>query len=263
MLRHLAKTMMCRVQLSRHEHNMGVVSTFEELLTHVDTEYFALCDQDDVWLPDKLERSVRLLESSGADLVYTDLRVVDKNLKEVAPSMWRLSNIIPVSGHPVIPLLLKNSVTGCTVVARRRLLERVLPFPENIPMHDWWLALVAACDKGVQPLNEQTVLYRQHEDNAIGASEFGVKGLRARLGRRHVSVSSYLHERLSARLVLIDALQERHLTYLPFLSWFYCQSSLVRFLLNPAYLVYTATHAGVLGFRNLAADWTLTCVPAV
>ena len=104
--------------VNQHSTNRGAIVTFGELLSMVDTEYFALCDQDDVWLPDKLEKSVALLESCGADLVYTDLMVVDEDLNEVAPSMWRLSNILPVTGRAVVPLILKNSVTGCTVVGR-------------------------------------------------------------------------------------------------------------------------------------------------
>jgi len=248
--------------VGRQESNVGAVQTFERLLSLVGTEYFALCDQDDVWLSDKLEKSVSLLESSGADLVYTDLSVVDEGLSELAPSMWRLSNIVPVAGRALVPLILKNSVTGCTVVGRTSLLRKALPFPPGMPMHDWWLGLVGACGNGVAPLREATVLYRQHGGNKMGAASFGYRGLRSRLDRRGARLGTYLQERLDARLALIDGLQERGLmSDHAFLAWFYRRAPLVRFLLNPAYLVYTATHAAVLGFRNLAVDWFLTCLP--
>jgi glycosyltransferase involved in cell wall biosynthesis len=252
----------CQTVAGHQEANEGVVQTFERLLSMVDTEYFALCDQDDVWLPDKLEKSVSLLESSGADLVYTDLKVVDENLSELAPSMWRLSSIVPVAGRALVSLILKNSVTGCTVVGRTSMLRKALPFSSGIPMHDWWLGLVAACGNGVAPLCEATVLYRQHGNNEVGAARFGYRGLRSRLERRGTRLGTYLQERLDARSALIDGLQERGLmSAQAFLAWFYRRTPAVRFLLNPAYLVYTATHAGVLGFRNLAVDWALTCLP--
>ena len=251
-----------QVVVGHQESNIGAIRTFERLLSMVDTEYFALCDQDDVWLPDKLEKSVSLLESSGADLVYTDLKVVDENLGEVAPSMWRLSNIAPVVGRAAVPLILKNSITGCTVVGRTSMLKQPLPFPPDIPMHDWWLGLIAARGNGVAPLCETTVLYRQHGNNEIGAAHFGYPGLRSRLDRKGTTLGTYLQERLDARLALINGLQERGLNCgSAFLTWFYRKSPIVRFLLNPAYLVYTATHAGVLGFRNLVVDWVLTCLP--
>jgi glycosyltransferase involved in cell wall biosynthesis len=244
------------------EANAGVLPTFGRLLSMVETEYFALCDQDDVWLPDKLEKSVRLLQASGADLAYTDLRVVDEDLHELAPSMWRMSGIAPATGHPVIPLIIKNSVTGCTVIGRTAMLKRALPLPPGIPMHDWWLGLVAACGNGVVPLHEATILYRQHQHNEIGAAQFGYRGLQARLDRRGVPLGAYLRDRLASRLALIDSLQERQLVGRRcFLAWFYRRSLLLRFLLNPVYLAYTVTHAGVLGFRNLAVDWLLTCAP--
>lgn len=248
--------------VGRQEANVGAVRTFERLLSMVDTEYFALCDQDDVWLPDKLEKSMSLLESSGADLVYTDLKVVDEGLHELAPSMWRLSNIVPVSGRALVPLILKNSVTGCTVVGRTSMLKRALPFPPGIPMHDWWLGLVAACGNGVVPLREATVLYRQHSGNAVGAVRFGCHGLRLLLNGRGAGLGAYLQRRLDARLALIDGLRKRGLmTGHSFLAWFYGRTPFVRFLLNPAYLVYTVTHAHVLASLNLAVDWVLTCLP--
>ncbi len=246
----------------RQDANAGAVRTFERLLSMVDTEYFALCDEDDVWLPDKLAKSVSLLESSGADLVYTDLKVVDESLHELAPSMWHQSNIMPVAGRALVPLILKNSVTGCTVVGRTSMLRKALPFPPGVPMHDWWLGLVAACGGGIAPLHESTVLYRQHGGNEVGAARFGYRGLRSRLDRRGTRLGTYLRDRLDARLALIDGLQERGLmSRRAFLAWFYRRARLVRFLLSPAYVVYTATHAGVLGFGNLAVDWALTCLP--
>jgi glycosyltransferase involved in cell wall biosynthesis len=246
----------------RQESNAGAVQTFERLLSMVGTEYFALCDQDDVWLSEKLEKSVSLLESSGIDLVYTDLTVVDENLRELAPSMWHLSNIVPVTGRVLIALILKNSVTGCTVVGRTSMLKKALPFPAGIPMHDWWLGLVAASGNGVAPLREATVLYRQHGGNEVGAARFGYLGLRSRLDRKGARLATYLQDRLDARLALVDGLQERGLmSGRAFLAWFYRKAPLERFLLNPLYLAYTVTHVGVLGLRNLTVDWVLTCLP--
>jgi len=248
--------------VGRQETNEGAIRTFERLLSSVDTEYFALCDQDDVWLPDKLEKSVRLLELSGVDLVYTDLEVVDQNLNELVPSAWRMSHVVPVAGRPMIPLILKSCATGCSIVGRTSMLRRALPFPPGILLHDRWLALVAACGAGVAPLREATILYRQHGNNEIGAVRFGYRGLRSMLDRKGTKLSTYLQDRVDGRLALIEGLQSRGLmSKRAFLAWFYHQTSIMRFVLNPVYLVYTVTHAGMIGFRSLAVDWVLTCLP--
>jgi glycosyltransferase involved in cell wall biosynthesis len=247
-----------QIIVGRHETNHGVIATFEQLLTMVSTEYFALCDQDDVWLPDKLEISMRQLESSGADLVYTDLRVVDRNLNELAPSMWHLCNVVPVTAHPVVSLIIKNSVTGCTVVGRTSMLKKALPLPPGIPMHDWWLGIMAASCSGIVPLKSSTVLYRQHGSNATGA--YG--NLWTRVARSGQRLGVYLDDRLAARCALISGLRTHNVSgrYV-FLSWFYRQPALLRFIINPAYLAYTATHASALGIRNLVVDWIVTCAP--
>jgi glycosyltransferase involved in cell wall biosynthesis len=244
--------------VNQHSTNRGAIATFGELLSMVDTEYFALCDQDDVWLPDKLEKSVQLLTSSGVDLVYTDLRVVDAKLGELAPSMWHLCNVIPVVGHPVVSLIIKNSVTGCTVVGRTSMLKKALPLPPDIQMHDWWLGVVAASCSGIASLESATVLYRQHGGNAIGA--YG--NLWTRLARSNQRLDVYLDDRLASRRALIRGLRTHGVSgQYAFLSWFYRLPALMRFVINPAYITYTATHTAALGFRNLVTDWIITCAP--
>jgi hypothetical protein len=96
----------------------------------------------------------------------------------------------------------------------------------------------------------------------VGAARFGYLGLRSRLDRKGARLATYLQDRLDARLALVDGLQERGLmTGRAFLAWFYRKAPIERFLLNPLYLTYTVTHAGMLGLRNLTVDWVLTCLP--
>jgi hypothetical protein len=240
----------------------GAVGAFEELLSTVSTPYFALCDQDDVWQPAKVQESVELLERSGADLVYTDLTVVDDALNEVAASMWTYSQIVPVRGRALIPLLLKNAVTGCTIVGRTSLLAKALPFPAGIPMHDWWLAVVAASGGGVEPLPHPTVLYRQHGQNELGASTLSLDTLRRRQSRQGGSLSQYLNGRIQSRLAMVTALRALGMEREPrFLSWFYRRTGAVRFLMAPLYVVYALSHAGILGVRALGVDVVLSCWP--
>ena len=90
------------VTLGERTENVGVVRNFSRLIEHAEADYVALCDQDDVWKPEKLELSLdkmRALEAKhGADtplLVFTDLSVVDRDLRVVHPSFWRYQQIRP------------------------------------------------------------------------------------------------------------------------------------------------------------------------
>ncbi len=102
-------------------------------------------------------------------MVFSDLRVVDEQLMTIAPSMWARMKIEPESVHRLERLLGQSVVTGCTAMINRAMLEVALAMPEETPMHDRWISLLAAAMGKAVSLPEATVLYRQHDRNVIGA----------------------------------------------------------------------------------------------
>jgi glycosyltransferase involved in cell wall biosynthesis len=158
---------------------LGAMGNFGALLESSGGSHVMFCDQDDVWLPDKIEvtRSAmaELEIRHGTEtplLVHTDLRVVDERLGPISDSMWRFQHIDP-SRLSVLPrALLQNFVTGCTAMVNRALLDLALPIPPDARMHDWWLTLVALSFGAVRSLPTATILYRQHGKNERGASGF-------------------------------------------------------------------------------------------
>lgn len=164
--------------LETHGERLGAIANFGELLAASTAPYVALCDQDDVWLPEKLElllgRMRWLEEKHGAAksiVVHSDARVVDAGLRELAPSLWRYQGLDPFNA-PLETLMLANVATGCTLVANRAALKRALPIPREAAMHDWWLALVARAFGVLDAFPHPTVFYRQHASNEAGAHEF-------------------------------------------------------------------------------------------
>ena len=150
---------------------------FSALVDASSAEYVAFSDQDDVWLPDKIERSLaamaRLEAHSRPDeplLIFSDLTVVDQNLRQVNPSLWAMQHHRPDRVHHFARLLTQNIVTGSTMLMNRALLRMALPMHPNAFMHDWWIALVACAFGKADYLTEPTVLYRQHPDNVLGAA---------------------------------------------------------------------------------------------
>lgn len=135
--------------------------------------WVAFCDQDDVWLHQKLERLVKemeLLEVEAPNtpcLVHTDLRVVDDQLRTIAPS-FVMQQGIDIDRVSLPTLLSVNCVTGCAMMVNRTLLDIALPIPRDVVMHDWWCALLS-CTGRRSFIAEQLVLYRQHGGNQIGA----------------------------------------------------------------------------------------------
>lgn len=156
-------------------------------------QYAFFADQDDVWLPHKLERqmsAMRELEAACGRrmplLVHTDLTVVDARLRTLASSYRAAARVHHDPADPLGCLLVANHVTGCATLVNRALLAAATPLPAAALIHDWWTAQVAAALGRLHYLPESTLLYRQHGANTIGAAGFWSKlnPLDGRLGRR-------------------------------------------------------------------------------
>ena len=161
--------------------NIGARRSFMKLVEAADADYFMLADQDDVWLPGKIERSAAMLrefeEQHGPEvplLVFTDLLVADEELGQVAPSFWQYQKLDPQIASEWRDLLAQNVVTGCTIIANRAARAASLPFALPQMMHDHWIAVNVSRAGKVAWLSEPTVLYRQHESNLEGARHAGV-----------------------------------------------------------------------------------------
>ena len=135
---------------------LGVVKNFERVLIEAKGQYVFLCDQDDIWLPNKVEECLQALEKNI--LVVTDCKVVDKSLNEISPSFFELRN----SGKGILKNIWKNTYLGCCMAFRRELLNIGLPIPAKIPMHDMWLGLIAETQGTVLFLPQNLSLYRRH-----------------------------------------------------------------------------------------------------
>lgn len=160
-------------------NNVGVVASFNRALQQVpaDARYIMFADQDDIWLPQKIEYTLSAMmlgeqHSSGPLLVHTDMHVVDEQLQPIAESFWELAHIDP-QGTSLQRLLTRNVVTGATMMINRALRERVGDIPLGAAMHDWWMACVASAFGSLIAVTTPTMQYRQHASNTIGARKPG------------------------------------------------------------------------------------------
>ena len=168
--------------INNESKNLGSVSNFSCLIQNSTSNYILFCDQDDIWLPNKIEitfkKMLEMEQKYGKQtpiLIHTDLQVVDRNLNLINPSFQKYQNLDP---HPkkLLPrLLVQNFVTGCTMMINKPLKELITTIPPEAIMHDWWIALIAATMGKIAYIKEPTVLYRQHQNNTIGANSWGIK----------------------------------------------------------------------------------------
>ena len=162
-------------------HTKGVTGNFMSLLSASTGEYAMFCDQDDLWHPDKVEKTLQKMREGealyGKDtplLVHTDLRVTDGEGNEWHPSLFAHQKWDP-KANTLNRLLVQNNVTGCTVMVNRPLKELLLKANSGqMVLHDWWAALTAAAFGHILFVNEPTMDYCQHGKNQVGASRSGI-----------------------------------------------------------------------------------------
>jgi GT2 family glycosyltransferase len=151
---------------------LGPAAAFNQLLLASRAPYVALCDQDDLWFPERLATGLCQLQDaetrhgSGTPLLlHSDAQLIDASGHRLAGSLWHSHRC---QGTPpgLVSLAQHNQVTGCTVLMNRALLQRALPIPAAAVFHDSWLALVARHGGELLACPEQLLAHRRHGSNS-------------------------------------------------------------------------------------------------
>jgi glycosyltransferase involved in cell wall biosynthesis len=158
------------------ENNKGACMSFMWLLQKVEADYYMFCDQDDVWFPSKVQltldsiRSEECRSDNVAVLVHTDLIVTNSTLSIICKSLWENDKTNPLKITRKF-LRLVNYITGCTMLFNRKARDLAIIDTKHILMHDFWIGICVDSSNGViVSLPVPTIYYRQHSNNAVGAS---------------------------------------------------------------------------------------------
>ena len=192
------------IRIVRNEHRLGLHANLAGVLARCQADLIAPCDQDDVWLPQKLARLCAALDG-GHLLAYGDSALVDAAGHSLG---LKLSDRFGMySGRGVLPLWLWNSVSGHAMLFRRRLLDTALPFAAGM-LPDWWLAICAANTGTIGYVDTPLVHYRQHNASQTDVAQ-----------RRRAPRDSWrIHHERGARLQAMAALPGPDEAYLQKLS---------------------------------------------
>lgn len=155
--------------VQRNEKNLGSNRTFERLTQEAEGDYFAYCDQDDVWLPEKLEILERAMSESGALLSCSDMYIIDGKGAQIADSITKVRkhHVFHSGKELAAGLLTHNFVTGCTMLLQAKLGKRAVPFCPYM-VHDHYLALWCAEQGAIISVEKPLIRYRIHGGNQTG-----------------------------------------------------------------------------------------------
>ena len=165
----------------------GVVANFVNAIRHCRGDKIYLCDQDDVWLPDKVRRVTDAFDA-GATLVLHNAYVTDKDLNITDYSFFALRGSKPGFVRNIV----KNSYMGCCMAFDRKLLKKIMPMPKHLPMHDQWIGLMGEVYGKVTFLDAPLIYYRRTGANVTGGETSTNQKLQWR---------RYLLKRLAGRIL--------------------------------------------------------------
>lgn len=168
-----------RIRVVAAGERVGIARNFERAMAGCEGEFITLADQDDVWAPEKIADAVAALQAvaarRGADtpaLAFCDIELVDARLACLSRSLFHITTK-SANAARLRDFLLSNHIPGCSMLLNRAAVERALPMPPQVVMHDWWLAMVAAAFGEIVHVAKPHLKYRQHGGNAVGAAATG------------------------------------------------------------------------------------------
>jgi glycosyltransferase involved in cell wall biosynthesis len=150
-----------------NEKNLGIMATFKKLAVLCEENYIAFCDQDDIWLPQKIERSlsaIKKIDDNNPAIVFNDLSVIDEEGMLIHQSFWKLRSTNP-KNFSLLDILFGNIVTGCASIINRAMANELTKMPLSVMMYDHWMALIGYSFGKYSFVDEPLILYRAHGTN--------------------------------------------------------------------------------------------------
>lgn len=181
-----------RIKIYHHKrentkfHLDNSTHNFEYALKQCTGDIIFLSDQDDVWLPQKVETMVKALNESM--LVVSDCKLVDNELNVVHPSYFEQNGV----HEGILNNFIKYTLVGCCMAFRRELLNKALPFPPTKVGHDLWLAFMAYHYYSVGLIREPLMLFRRHGNNVTSCGSKSSYSLFFKINYRCVIMWAFL-----------------------------------------------------------------------
>ncbi len=150
-----------RIRVYKNKGDKGYTPNFENAIGKANGEFIFLSDQDDIWEPNKIKVCMEYLNKY--DYVVSDATIVDKNGILQAPSFYRKRG----ARAGLLHNLIRFSYLGCCIAFKKKLLEKVLPFPPNhrYCTHDNWITIIAMAYYKVAIIPEPLIKYRRYDTN--------------------------------------------------------------------------------------------------
>lgn len=211
-------------KIIRHDVNKGLVRSFRDAIDMSTGDIVFLCDQDDVWIQDKIEKVVSSFDEKDCVLAISNAYLTDDNLVKQSMTLWDLlsfNGVAMINKKNIYAEMLKRNIfTGMCMAFRKDFWVKVSECPRCM-IHDEWIAWNAINEGKIRFISEPLVLYRQHHNNVVGSKKYS-KFVSFRNAKEKIMASS---EKKYDKLQYLNSVSEdimlKHMIQdsLPFIKW--------------------------------------------
>ncbi len=207
------------VKVIVNTENLGATRNYQQAIGQCSGDLIAFADQDDVWLPRKLEKmEIMFADKPALGAVFSDANVVDESLRPLGYTLWKSlrfntrERCLARNGKSLDPLMKHNIASGATMAFNARLYGRlILPIPEGC-LGDHWMALICAAIGQLGMIEEPLILYRKHPAQMIGPQGNGsLLSIIAGEARKCMAGGDYIRAFRSSRITEIGHATELYM----------------------------------------------------
>lgn len=196
-----------RITLYEQEKNIGYNKNFEFLLTKAESQYIMFSDHDDVWDPEKVEKSLEKIVKNNVDMVYCNSVQIDEKGNEIKDNYFKYKNVPLIDGKSKLAISRCIGI-GCSQIITKQVRDKMIPFNEKVIAHDWLAAFIANEGKGITYIDEPLFGYRLHNTNVFGGRSLAqnLNRWKQENGNTYKSYLKYRQESVIAKAYLNGAL---------------------------------------------------------
>lgn len=257
-----------RITLYRQEKNLGYNKNFEFLLKEANANYIMFADHDDVWYPQKIEKSLQKIKEEEVDLVYCNAHQINEKGEILQQNYFQYKNVPLIYGKDKLAISRCVGI-GCSQIITNTVKDKMLPFTKEVIAHDWLAAFLANEGKGIAYIEEPLFGYRLHTNNVFGGRSLAqnLSQWKKENGTSYQSYLKYRKEKVidkayleGANMCLAYATKEENKVFLEKLIKYYTSLEKSKYI-NIHIFQYFKFLAGKNLAKKMIKEWMIFHLP--
>ncbi len=195
-----------RICIYIQEKNLGYNKNFEFLLKQSNSPYIMFADHDDIWYPQKIEKSLDKIKKENVDLVYVNCNQINENGEILKQNYFKYKNVPLIHGKSKLAISRCIGI-GCSQIITKEVKDKMIPFKEGVMAHDWLAAFISNEGKGIDYIEDKLFSYRLHNSNVFGGRNLSqnIKMWKKEHGKTYESFLKYRKEKVIDKAYLDGA----------------------------------------------------------